>query len=342
MNNPNTTPQNSGSSPSNKGDNSKQRIIAIAAVIILALLAVNVFTYIGFNNRGKTIETQAQNLTEAQQVQEDLENQFQAARDELEELRGTNDELNARIDQQLEELEQQKVRIQGLIANKKDLDGARRELKKLTAQVDQYLAEINQLKAENQELTATTRRLSASNDSLSTNLAQTSTQNEELLTAKAALVSENEQLAQDRAVLSDKVNLASVIKINEINVDGIKTRKNGKGQKKKSAKQIDHLQVCFTTSANQVAEPGLEEFFVRIINPLGETLAIDAMGSGVFKNRSSGADMRYTKLKEIDYDRKGGDYCVKWASSNPFQAGNYDVEIYNKGHLSGTTSFQLK
>lgn len=342
MNNPKSTPHASGPNPGKNGDNSKQRIIAIAAVVVLALLAVNVFLLVSYNNRGKTIRSQAEQLTEAQQLEEDLNAQYASAREELEELRGTNEELNARIDQQLEELEQQKERIKKLLANGASINAARKEIKKLTAQVDQYLAEINQLKAENQELTATTQRLSRSNDSLTTNLAVRSSENEELLTAKAALVSENEQLAQDRARLSDKVNVASVIEVSEIEVDGIKTKKSGKGSKKKSAKQIDHLQICFNTSANQVAEPGLEEFFIRIINPLGETLAIDAMGSGVFNNKATGDQMRYTKIKEIDYDRKSSNYCIKWASSNPFQAGSYNVEIYNKGHLSGETSFILK
>ena len=288
MNNPKSTPTGASGPTPGKGDNSKQRIIAIAAVIVLALLAVNIFLLVGYNNRGKTIDTQTEQLTEAEQLTSELNDQYAAAREELEELRGNNDELNARIDQQLEELDQQKKRIEGLLANKASLNSARKEIKKLTAQVDQYLAEINQLKAENQELTATTQRLSVRNDSLSSNLAAQSSQNEELLTAKAALVSENEQLAEDRARLSDKVNVASVIKVNTIEVDGIKVKKSGKDSKKKTAKNIDHLQICFTTTANQVAEEGLEEFFVRIINPLGETLAIDAMGSGVFNNKSTG------------------------------------------------------
>ncbi len=343
MSNPKpTAPKGAGSTPSKKDDNSKQRIIAISAIIILALLAINIFLFVSYNNRGKANETLATKLDEAEQLKADLNEQYAAAREELEELRGTNDELNARIDQQLEELEQQKNRIETLLGNKRSLDQARREIKNLTAQVDQYLAEINQLKAENQELTEKTVKLSLSNDSLSTSLQKRASENEELLTAKAALVSENEQLAEDRARLSSKVNIASVIEIENIEVDGIKTRRSGKGVTRKRAKNIDHLQICFTTTSNQVAEPGLEEFFVRIVNPLGETLAIDAMGSGVFNNKSTGDAMRFTKIKEIDYDRKSGNYCVKWAPSNPFQEGNYDIEIYNKGYLAGSTSFELK
>ena len=336
-----TTPSAGGSGMKPKSDNSKQRIIAIAAVIILALLAVNVFLLVGYNKKGSEANALTSQLEESEQLKAELEKQYYDALSELEEMRGSNDELNALIDQQKEELTQQKDRIERLLKDNRNLGSARKEVKRLSAQVEQYLAEINQLKAENEELTARTVSLSEANENLSSDLADQKVANEELSSVRATLVSEKEDLLKDREMLSGKVNLASVIKVSNIEASGIKVRKSGKGVKKNNAKNIDHVQICFTTTENLVSDPGMELFLVRIINPLGETLFIDELGSGEFTN-ATGEQMRYTQVKEVEYDQNQGNYCMKWAPGQAFQSGSYDVEIYNKGHLAGTGKLDLK
>ncbi len=339
-----TTPNPSSSSSGMpaKNDNSKQRIIAIAAVIILALLAVNIVLLVNNNKKGSKMNALTSQLDESEQLKAELEKQYYDAISELEEMRGSNEELNALIDQQKEELGQQKDRIEKLLKDNRNINTARKEVKRLTAQVEQYLAQINQLQAENEDLTARTVSLSQRNDSLDSNLRNQIQANDELNTAKATLVSEKEELLRTSEMLSKKVDIASVIKVSNVEASGIKLRKSGKGVKKNNAKNIDHLQVCFTTTVNQVTDTGVEDFLVRIINPLGETLAIDELGSGVFTNESTGEQMRYTQIKEVEYDQNQENHCMKWAPGQGFQAGNYDIEVYNKGYLAGSASFQLK
>ena len=72
---------------------------------------------------------------------------------------------------------------------------------------------------------------------------------------------------------------------------------------KKYAKSVDRLKVCFTAAANDVAETGLERFFVRIINPVGETMAVENLGSGIMKLAGGSDEVRYTQVKEVDYDK---------------------------------------
>jgi len=155
-------------------------------------------------------------------------------------------------------------------------------------------------------------------------------------------VSEKQELEARASDLSYKVNMASVIKVDGFDVNGLKIRNNGKRAKKRYAKNIDELEVCFNVTANQVAEPGVEEFFVRIVNPLGETLAIENMGSGTLTNQASGEQVRYTQVKEVDYNREANTLCLVWAPNQPFQEGEYVIEVYNKGHLAGSTAFDLK
>ena len=326
---------------SSKPDNSQNfKIGAIIAIALLAIVAVT-FLVLWRNSAGES-EKLGYELNESEQLKAELEKQYYEALSELEELRGSNEELNALIESQKDELKASKDRIDALLRDSRNLAAARKEVKNLTAQAEQYLAEINQLRAENEELTVRTVELTEENSHLITNLDSAQVRNMELSSAKAALTSEKEVLEADRARLAKKVNIASVVKVNNIGVDGLKMRSSGKSVTRKTAKNIDQLQVCFKTTANQVTEPGVEQFVIRIINPLGETLAEQELGSGIFTNNASGEQIRYTQIKEVDYDRDEQNLCVVWAPNQPFQEGNYSVEIYNKGYLAGSSDFSLR
>lgn len=327
------TPSGSNPQPSNKAP-------YIVAIVLLSL-AVIVLGIVSFS-QGKAKGELTEELTETQELKEQLETQYYEAMTELEELQGSNEQLNALIEQQKEELTAQKDRIDRLLRDSRNLGQARKEIDGLKAQVEQYLAEINQLREENQELMAENSQLSIVKDSLSSNLEMASMRNQELSTARAALVSEKEMLEKDRAVLSEKVNIASMIKVENVEVTGLKTRDGGKSVKRRNASNIDQLQVCFNTTVNNVTELGTEEFVVRIIDPLGETLAVDQLGSGIFTSNATGEQIRYTKIKEYDYNRDANTLCLIWQPNLEFLEGNYDVEIYNKGYLAGTGSFTLK
>lgn len=328
--------------PKPEADNSKQRIIAIAAVIIVALLGVNIFLLVNKAKQSRVNQEISANLDETEQLKAELEKQYYDALAELETMRGSNEELNSLIEKQKEELKSSKDQIEVLLRDKRNLAAARQKITDLSTQVEQYLAQINQLKAENEHLATTNTQLTVERDSLGNALSTQITTNEELSAARASLVSEKETLESERNNLSRKVNQASVVKVNGIDVTGLMTRSSGKKARKKYAKNVDELEVCFNTTVNEVTEPGVERFFVRIINPLGETMAVENQGSGVMTSQESGEQIRYTQVKEINYDHDAKQVCLVWAPNQPFQEGTYKVEVYNKGHLAGTTSFELK
>ncbi len=322
--------------------NSNQRLIAIASVIIIALLAGNIFLAVNKYKQDKKLSEQTTQLDEAQQLKADLEKQYYQALADLEAMRGSNEELNALIEKQKEELKASKGRIDGLIANKRDLSKAREEIANLKGQVDQYLAEINTLKEQNGLLTEANQQLTERTNVLESDLSQQRVTNEELSTAKAALMSEKESLQSERERLARKVDIASVVKVSGITVTPQKTKKSGKEVKRDNAKNVDVLNICFNTTANQVVESNSETFHIRIINPIGETLAVEEMGSGVFVSSSNNEQVRYTQSAETSYQNDERQVCAKWAPTTGFQNGNYEVEVYNKGYLAGKTSFVLK
>ena len=341
------TTNSSSSNPSpNKStsgsDNSKQRLIAIAAVIIVALLGINAFLLFNKFKQDRVNTELSANLTEAEQLKAELEQQYYEALSELEEMRGSNEELNALIEEQKGKLEEQKNKIDGMLTDSRNLAAARREIKNLSAQVEQYIAEINQLRSENEELSSANASLTETNTMLSTDLDSARFVNQELSTAKASLMTEKEELSKSNKFLSTKVTRASVISLGEIEANGLKSKKTGKAVKKKYAKNIDQLQVCFKTTVNDVADHGTETFYLRVINPLGETLAVEDLCSGTFNMTSTGEEVRFTQAKEVEYNGEAGNYCMIWSPNQPFSKGTYEVEVYNKGYLAGTTTLTLK
>lgn len=321
---------------------SKQKLTAVAAVVIVALLGLNAFLIYNNNQQKSENEALTVKLDEAKLLEAEIEKQYYDALTELEAMRGKEENLNALIDQQKEELLDQKKKLAGSIRTKKDLKAAQKQLADLRTQVDQYIADINTLKEENALLTDANSQLTQEKSMLEGEVSKERQMNEELTTAKTVLISEKEALQTEKEALDKTVYFASVIKVNNIGVTGFKEKSSGKKKKKKYAKNVDYLEICFDATKNEVTEHGLEQFFVRIINPLGETLAIEDLGSGITTNTKTGEEIRYTKIKELDYNNEQMRACFLWDPNTSFDKGAYEVEVFNKGYLAGTGSFNLK
>ena len=123
---------------------------------------------------------------------------------------------------------------------------------------------------------------------------------------------------------------------------GYKVKSSGKESDANKAKSIDGVRVCFIADKNDVTAPGSEKFYLRVINPHGQVMAIQDLGSGNMKLGNSNETIQYTQFVEVDYKNEAVPACVNWQPGIPFETGNYEVEIYNKGFMSGKASFVLK
>ncbi|MBI1224499.1 MAG: hypothetical protein GC192_04620 [Bacteroidetes bacterium] len=305
-------------------------------VIVAGLLLLGVAAWLTYESMSTTrlLEQKVAELEESEKLKAELEGQYNQAISELDALKGDNDQINALIDQQKAELVAQKDQIDVLLRDKKKLDAARREIAGLKSKVAEYIAQVEQLRAEQEQLTQDNQQLRADKDSLSYTLQSKVAENETLSTAKAQLVSEKEELTKS-------VTAGSVIKVKDIKVTGMKVRKSGKTSEKESAKRVDQLKICFTTIANDVVQPGNEKFYIRVINPKGETLAIDDLGSGTTVDKN-GEEVRFTQVQEYEYANDETQLCFVWKPNSSFQSGKYKVEIYNKGFFAGSDDFELK
>ena len=329
-------------STTNQKKTNKNLLIA-AGIAIVALLGLNGYLLSSKNTIQSDYTTLSENSAEKDAALEKLQLDFDEANAQLDEMRTSNAELNTLIDQQKEKLATQKKKIARLIRSGRNLKKAKAEIETMNAQLAQYVNEINQLKEQNAQLVSANEGLSQDKAMLTSKVEETTAANESLLTAKSELEATKEKLTSTNDMLNKKVTAASAIKAVGIAVTPVKIRKSGKEVKKRYAKSIDKVNVCFNADANRVTDGGTETFYIRIINPMGETLAIESMGSGTVTSSDTGDEIRFTKKVEVQYDNKvQNDICVDWNPGTDFMKGVYEVEIFNKGYVTGRTSFKLK
>ncbi len=326
--------------------NSKSKLTAIATMVILALLAVNGYLLFNKFNADEKISQLDKDLIETEKLKADLEKQYYDALSELEDQKGKSAALDQRIAEQEGELKKQKNRIGALISKERntreDLENARLQINSLITQQDNFIAEIGALKRDKEQLTVRNTQLSEEQKILREEVKTERVSNQGLLAEKAVLVSEKSELEDVREQLTAKVNLGSIISVGSVDVTGWKLKKSGKAVERNAAKSIDRLKICYAINNNAVVEAGDETFYVRLINPRGETMAVESLGSGVMNNKATGEEVRYTKSKDVEYNNVSMNSCMHWEPGTAFEKGNYKVQVYNKGYLSGAGEFTLK
>lgn len=313
----------------------KQNFQAIAVTIIIALLGLNGYQWYVNDKLTSNLQVQKSETLELQKIQEELDQDYQAALESLEEMRGANEQLNALIDQQKEDLRVQKEKINNLIWTKKELDKAKEEIQSLNTNVAKYLSDLQKLKEENKELTS-------QNQQLTLRVEEEISAKENIILEKNELAQEKEELSKTNALLGSKVDMANAVKINFLEVKGYEIKKNGKIKERTKAKDVQMLRICFLTETNMVTASGTKKFYIRVISPQGETIFLEDNGSGVITNKADNTQVRYTTSGDIDYKNEDTNACMDWSVPLQLVKGKYNVEMFNNGFLVGKNTFTLK
>lgn len=332
-----TPPSNFG--PGNGGGDNSKRMLTMAGVAIALLLGAVIFLMVSKYKTSQQLEATTTELTNERDAMAKLNATYEETVAQLEAEKGKNAELDATINKQLEELNANKAQVEQLIKEKKDYRAA---LANMERKQKEYLVQIDELKVKVGLLTEENTKLSSENENLSTTLTDTKTRLEEESTAKAALISEKTQLETERVGLSKKVDIASAIKVSNIEVKTVSVSSSGKEREKSRAKKVDKIKICFQTEANEVVPAGQEVFYLRVIDPTGAPLAIESLGSGIERDKKADAEFRYTTTATCEYSNSETNVCGYWQPGQDFIKGNYNVEIFNKGYLVGKGTFKLK
>ena len=317
----------------NTRNSGNQKGLLILAGIVILLLIIALAYMMSENSRYKGLARQYEmDLVEMEELKSELEEDYRIAQADLEGLKGENEEMNALITRQQVQLSEQKQRIDRLMKDSRNLSLARAEVAKLREQTELYKQEIEALRAENAELSAENAQL-----------AQSLEMKQRDYVALEESSSLNRRRMEEKArVMQGKIDIASVVDAVNIVVTGEMLKSGGKVKEKDKASKIDRLRICFDAAANAVVEPGPETFHVRLIDPRGETIVIQTAGSGMLTKAEDGQQVRYSFTKEIRYANKDTQVCALWEQTDGFQAGTYEVEVYNKGYRCGDASFVMR
>jgi hypothetical protein len=289
-------------------------VIYFLIVVVLALLATDVYLYLQKNKSDIRIVTQNDEKTKLQSELDSLEAQIEevnAGKTKLStEMQAKNDSLMAKIKVLRTELAKGKLTAA-------ELAKAQEDVKQLRYFVTKYNADIDELKKQNTALT--TER-----DTLKTTL-KTATQKDSTLTKQN----------QD---LGAKVKVGSAIKLAAADIVAYKIKGSGKEVDVKRAAPAKKIKINFTVASNDIAEKGMHDIYVRIIDPTGNL--ITATDSGPFS--SDGQNLQFTYKTSIDFKNDGSSYTIDWVNPVAFQKGDYTVMLYADGYTMGKSGFTLK
>lgn len=294
----------------NKGDSSK---IYFLVIVIVALLGTNGYLFFKDRQQSEVTVTVSTEKDKLRLEVEKIEN-------ELDKVNALNLDLNKNL---LEEQKLARIKIQELKSalekgtlTQRELDNAAAQINDLKTFVKNYNDQIVSLQKEN-------KFLKVKQDSLETTVKS--------INEKAT------NLASENAKLSATVKVASALKIQEATITAFRTKSSGKKIDVTRSSSAEKLSVKFNVVANDLADKGFHNVYLRVFDPAGNLLADD---SNHFE--ADGQDMQYSHAMNIDYNNDNSYYTIDWANSKPFIKGIYTIILYTDGHTMGKAQIELK
>ncbi|MBS4063728.1 MAG: hypothetical protein KGZ74_04170 [Chitinophagaceae bacterium] len=296
----------------------------IYGILIVALLGT--WGYLVFDkskSKETTTQLQAQLIT-TDSSRNAVQNEYNAALQRLDELTSMNTSLDSLVKTKNSEVASLKSRIQGLLNKQNktaaDLAEAKRLINELNGKISDYIAEVETLRGENLQL---------------------KTEKEEVIVQKAVLQREYDSTKVVKQQVEEKLDVASTLNASNINLVAIDERKSGKEVEKDVAKRIDKIRLSFNVY-NRVGDDGTKDVFVVVIDPNGNVVSNEALGSGMFVTREEG-EKTFTQKSNVNFAAgQTVPVTVEWKPGTKFMEGNYKVAIYNNGFKIGETNKSLK
>jgi len=291
----------------------------ILYIVILVLFLFNVFLVIKLIRNNITKEKLISTTELKDELQKEV-NAFKIQLEEYENLVGEKDTTLVAKQKQIEELQLKiEEEIKAGKLTKARYNAAKEEIAQLKYYTKKYQEEIQELKRKNERLTE---------------------ENEGLKTQVTDVKREVDKLMDENVDLSNKVSLGAMLRTSAINVVGIQI-KGSKQRESMKGERIEGLRITFSLMDNNLAKIGKKEFFIKIVNPKGETLFLEERGSGYFTYQ--GEQTTYTVKSDFEFSNSPAEvYRVYWGKGSPFEKGNYKVQLFNEGLKIGEGNFEIQ
>ncbi|RZS98112.1 hypothetical protein [Cecembia calidifontis] len=251
-----------------------------------------------------------------------------------------NNDLNRRLDSmtfqldlRIQEIEKlggdvkalEEMKEQLIAERNSDRKRSAEEIAALNRRIDNYArtlqekdAEILQLREVNQQLV---------------------TENQSLKSTQAQIEDEVVKLNQKQQELQEKVNIAAVLRAENINIAAV----NSRGREREDGfrnRQIEKLKISFNLADNKVAEHGNKDVYVQVIAPNNQPIFDVAKGSGTFT--IDGREEFYTVHQDIYFNNTKQTLTYYYEKGSRYAPGIYEVRIFAEGHQIGNKTFEVK
>lgn len=280
------------------------KTVVIVLGVVLAALTASYVLQIGNLKESRSILTGQRDT---------LMNRLSVMMGDFDELQTENDTINAN-------LEVERLKADSL------MDRLRQERNWNAAKIRQYEGELGSLRLIMQGYV---RQI----DSLNT-LAQSLQRENVEYRRQASTLQLRAETAEERAQELDvKVRQGSMILARNIQLLALNNRDNEVTR----ANRASRLRTDLVLTANELAQPGPREVFVRIVGPDGYVLANTSNAT----IEVDGERITYSASRQVDYDNQ--DLAVNvFYNGGGIVAGKYAVSVYMDGRLIGSNEIILR
>ena len=168
------------------------------------------------------------------------------------------------------------------------------------------------------------------------------TENQDLKTTQAEIEEEVAQLNLQKEDLQAKVNVASMLKAENIEIAAVNSRGKERVETTKDFKnrQIERIKVSFNLADNKVAEKGPRNIYVQILAPNEQPIFDVAKGSGTFM--MDGAEKFYTVKQDVIFDNTEQELTFFYEKGSDYVSGTHQVKIFVDNYEVGSKTFSVK
>ncbi|NVJ84776.1 MAG: hypothetical protein HWE15_00620 [Algoriphagus sp.] len=293
-----------------------KNIIIIVLVLLVIISGIKLYT--DYVDRTKKTEEILLLSTENNQLNQRLDSvtyQLNLRIQEIEKLGGDIAALEQVRDQLIAERNSNRQRTANEIA---ELNKRIQSYNSMLQEKDQ---EILELRAMNQQLYA---------------------ENQDLKTTQAEIEEEVAKLNLQKEDLQAKVNVASMLKAENISVSAINRRGKERVETTKDFRnrQIERIKISFNFADNKVAPPGPRNVYVQILAPNEQPIFDVAKGSGTFT--MDGVEQFYTVKQDFLFNNSGESLTFYYEKGSDYTSGDHTVRIFVDNYEIGSTTFSVR
>ncbi len=292
-------------------DPKTKRIITALGIAVLLLLISLIWQSRQFE---KQVALKTQFIEEKNALRDDLDDLI----DEHEFLKDEHSELNEQLFEKDSLINAYAADIKKLLRSENQLNEAKRKITRLKEISRKYISAI---------------------DSLLTMNATLVIENDSVKKANSIISSRNKKLEKTNQQLVDRVSVASVLKAENIDVEGLYYRASGREVASSRANKIQNFRICLSILENKVAEAGVKELFIRIIAPDGNVLNV---ANQIQELELPDTILQYSFAHSFEYENQHVTDCILWTRGNVLSAGDYRFELIVDNELIGAINRRFR